>query len=50
MPCLFKYMGYLIYFWSNEGAPVEPIHVHVSDGEPRCDAPKVWLLKIERYC
>ena len=29
MPQLFKIGNYWVYFWSNEGIPVEPVHVHV---------------------
>ena len=25
---------YLIYFWSNENNPVEPVHVHIVEGKP----------------
>lgn len=27
MPKCFSYLGYVIYFWSNEGYPLEPVHV-----------------------
>jgi hypothetical protein len=30
MPSVFKVLGFFVYFWSNEGKPLEPIHVHVS--------------------
>ncbi len=32
MPQIFKVAGYLVYFWSNEGVPLEPIHVHIITG------------------
>jgi hypothetical protein len=40
MPVIFRYKGYKFFFYSNEGNPREPIHVHVrsSDGEA-----KFWL-------
>ena len=41
MPSLFKYGGYLIYFWSNEND--EPVHVHVGKGKPSANATKIWL-------
>lgn len=41
LPSLFKYGGYLIYFWSNEND--EPVHVHVSKGKPSANATKIWL-------
>ena len=31
MPQIFRVAGYIVYFWSNENEPLEPIHVHVSD-------------------
>ena len=34
MPQIFKVGSYLIYFWLNEGKPLEPIHVHVSERIP----------------
>ena len=37
-----KVYGYHIYFWSNEGEPVEPIHFHISK-EPYKNATKVWV-------
>ena len=33
MPQLFKIGSYIIYFWSNENDPLEPIHVHVAEGK-----------------
>ncbi len=38
-----KVIGYKIYFWSNENN--EPIHVHISKGEPTSNSTKVWLTK-----
>ncbi len=38
-----KVYGYHIYFWSNEGEPLEPIHFHVSY-RPHKDATKIWIL------
>lgn len=35
MPQIFKVGNYIIYFWSNENDPLEPIHVHVSEGVPQ---------------
>ena len=29
MPRVFTYRGYIFFFFSNEGAPLEPIHIHV---------------------
>lgn len=28
MPVVFRYRGFRFYFYSNEGSPHEPVHVH----------------------
>lgn len=34
MPTIFEFEGYRFFFFSNEGSPREPIHVHVrKDGK-----------------
>ena len=40
MPVILRFKGYRFFFYSNEGDPLEPIHVHVrsADGEA-----KFWL-------
>ena len=43
MPQVFKVGSYLVYFWSNEGSVLEPVHVHVSEGEPTAFATKIWI-------
>ena len=45
MPQIFKIDSYLIYFWSNESKPLEPIHVHVSEGIPSENAIKIWITQ-----
>lgn len=45
MPQIFKIGSYLVYFWSNEGVPLEPIHVHVKTGVPSGNATKIWITK-----
>lgn len=45
MPQVFKMGPYLVYFWSNENEPLEPVHVHVSQGVPSKNSTKVWLSK-----
>ncbi|MBN2144929.1 MAG: DUF4160 domain-containing protein [Candidatus Aureabacteria bacterium] len=32
MPKIFKWKGYRFHFFSNEGDPLEPIHIHVQKG------------------
>ena len=43
MPQVFKIGSYWIYFWTNENEPLEPVHVHVSEGKPVPNATKVWI-------
>ncbi len=45
MPQVFKLGSYWVYFWTNENNPVEPIHVHVSEGSPVPNATKIWITK-----
>lgn len=45
MPQLFKFGAYSIYFWSNESRPLEPIHVHISEGRARPNATKIWITR-----
>lgn len=41
MPKVFDWRGYRFHFYSYEGSPREPIHVHVA--KPGADA-KFWLF------
>ena len=43
MPQVFKIGSYWAYFWSNKSDPLEPIHVHVSQGAPTANATKIWV-------
>lgn len=43
MPVIFREQGYRFFFYSNEGTPREPIHVHVRKGERLA---KYWLEPI----
>ena len=45
MPQIFRMGEYWIYFWTNEGVPLEPVHVHISEGIPSSNATKVWITK-----
>ena len=40
MPVIFRHRGYRFFFYSNEGDPLEPLHVHVRKGEAEA---KIWL-------
>lgn len=48
MPQVFKIGSYWIYFWANENDPLEPIHVHVSQGNPSGNATKVWITRAHK--
>ena len=45
MPRIFRIGSYWVYFWANENEPLEPIHVHISEGKPRENSTKVWITK-----
>ena len=45
MPQIFKIGSYIVYFWINEGKPLEPIHVHVSQGVPSAGSTKIWITR-----
>jgi len=45
VPQVFRIGTFLVYFWANEGIPLEPIHVHVSEGVPSAGATKIWITK-----
>ena len=32
MPVVLRYKGYKVFFYSNEGNPLEPLHIHVRKG------------------
>jgi hypothetical protein len=40
MPTVFTWNGYRFFFFSNEGTPQEPRHIHVRKGEKLA---KFWL-------
>ena len=45
MPQIFKLGSYWVYFWTNEGEPLEPIYVHIAEGKPLPNATKIWITK-----
>ncbi len=49
MPQVFKVGAYWIYFWANEGKPLEPIHVHIAEGRPHQNNESVDYICWEMY-
>lgn len=43
MPQIFRIGSYIVYFWSNENKPLEPVHVHVAEGKATANATKIWI-------
>ena len=43
MPQIFRIGSYIFYFWSNENKPLEPIHIHIAEGQATSNATKVWI-------
>lgn len=41
MPKVFEWQGYKFFFFSNEGEPLEPCHIHVRKGESTA---KFWII------
>lgn len=46
MPAVFRLNGYRFFFYSDEGDPREPVHVHVTKDD--ADA-KLWLYPEVRF-
>lgn len=40
MPTVFRENGYRFFFYSNEGIPIEPCHIHVRQGS---SVAKFWI-------
>ena len=43
MPQIFRIGPYIIYFWSNENNPLEPIHIRIAEGRASANATKLWI-------
>ena len=43
MPQILKIGPYIVYFWSNENHPLEPVHVHIAEGRATANATKIWI-------
>ena len=43
MPQLLRIGPYILYFWSNESEPLEPVHVHIAEGKATGNATKIWI-------
>ena len=40
MPVILRFKGYIFFFYSNEGNPLEPAHIHIRNTESEA---KFWL-------
>lgn len=40
MPVILRFKGYIFFFYSNEGNPLEPVHIHIRNAESEA---KFWL-------
>ena len=45
MPQILRIGPYIVYFWSNEGEPLEPVHVHIAEGKATQNSTKLWVTK-----
>ena len=45
MPLIFRIGPYIVYFWSNENDPLEPVHVHIAEGRASANATKLWITR-----
>lgn len=43
MPVIFRFKNYRFFFYSNEGNPLEPGHIHVRSGQKEA---KMWLSPV----
>ena len=43
MPTILRWKGYRFFFFSNEGDPAEPVHVHIRKGG---NVAKFWLQPV----
>ena len=43
MPQILRVGPYSLYFWSNESDPLEPVHIHISEGRASASATKIWI-------
>lgn len=48
MPQIFRIGPYIVYFWSNENIPLEPVHVHIAEGQANANATKIWITSSGR--
>lgn len=48
MPQIFRIGSYIVYFWSNESDPLEPIHVHIAEGRASANATKIWITSSKK--
>ena len=49
MPQILRIGPYIIFFWSNESNPFEPVHVHVAEGKARPNATNYGSQAQEKF-
>ena len=48
MPQIFEIGQYIVFFWSDESKPLEPVHVHIAVRRPTVNATKLWITSTGR--
>ena len=48
MPQIFEIDRYVVFFWSDESKPLEPVHVHIAIKRPSANATKLWITSTGR--
>ena len=43
VPQILRIGPYIVYFWSIESNPLEPVHVHIAEGRATANATKIWI-------
>ena len=49
MPQIFRIGSYIVYIWSDEGLPTEPIHVHVIKGNVHAKFTICPVIMVENH-
>lgn len=44
MPQIFRIGSSIVYFWSNESNPLEPVYIHIVEEKATVNGTKVWII------